>query len=657
MPTGRALIIEPNLRLQNIYRNLAADAGLEPTTARDADQAGVLITTGRPPALMLINLSLPGGDAFAVIRVLRGRASAAECPVVVVSGFAELRSAALRLREELGITEIMSTTFSAEAAGVTIRRAMVRPGSFATPPVETIDSGAAGSSGSRTPTPMPAPMAAPARLPEILREKSRLARLAAMRLVEDQPSDELLQKLVADVASAFRVPMALVSLSLGERQWFKAHFGMSGPGVAPDGISAPPTLSLDGQAMFSRLIVMQEKPPQELEFLRHVIDADRPEPLLVSDARKHPLFASNPLVRAGLIGSLAAAPLVTPGGDTLGTLSILDTKPYALSADATDLLIALARRVAGELEMQSEKRQFEVETSRLRELRAMHEEAVTDLRAVVDAMDAGVLVMDNERRILLANSALSSMLGVSPESIIGFEHQAFLEAIASQFANPEVFLSQLRAPESGAYVGREEIELVQPERRFLRWTCRPVRLRSCEGQLSMFTDVTAERELAVLQERLATTDALTGIANRRGAEEALQREVSRAARESAPIGLIMADLDGFSRINATHGHELGDRVLVEVARRLRASFRPYDTVARWGGEMFLILLPSTFEEHTLMCAERMRAAMESLSVAGERITISAGVTVKHRQEQVKDALDRARSNLQRAKEAGRNRVV
>ncbi len=129
---------------------------------------------------------------------------------------------------------------------------------------------------------------------------------------------------------------------------------------------------------------------------------------------------------------------------------------------------------------------------------------------------------------------------------------------------------------------------------------------------------------------LATTDPLSGLANRRRFLEAAESEIARAARYGGDIGLVMADLDQFKVINDSHGHGAGDRLIAAVAEVLRAEQRPHDVVGRLGGDEFALMLPGASLEATLAVAERVRLAVDRLRVPwhGEvlRATLSLGCT-------------------------------
>ncbi|MDB4945782.1 MAG: hypothetical protein JWP97_5316 [Labilithrix sp.] len=162
-------------------------------------------------------------------------------------------------------------------------------------------------------------------------------------------------------------------------------------------------------------------------------------------------------------------------------------------------------------------------------------------------------------------------------------------------------------------------------------------------------------------QRLATTDALTQLHNRRAFGDMMEREISRCDRSDSPMSVMLFDLDHFKSINDTRGHAGGDLVLAAVGKLLRHQARGHDIVARWGGEEFVIGLPGELESGGKSAAERIRAAIERLDVrdaAGERIPVSAsiGVVERTRYETLEATVDRADRTMYCAKLAGRNRV-
>lgn len=159
-------------------------------------------------------------------------------------------------------------------------------------------------------------------------------------------------------------------------------------------------------------------------------------------------------------------------------------------------------------------------------------------------------------------------------------------------------------------------------------------------------------------EYLASTDKLTGAWNRRRLEEAAGDEINRLERYGHPVSALMLDIDHFKSINDTHGHAIGDRVLVRLAATLRGSFRRSDSLSRWGGEEFIVLCPHTGLSMATLLAERLRKsiALESFPQCG-RITVSIGVAECRLGESWEQWFRRADEALMRAKRNGRNRVA
>jgi two-component system, cell cycle response regulator len=162
----------------------------------------------------------------------------------------------------------------------------------------------------------------------------------------------------------------------------------------------------------------------------------------------------------------------------------------------------------------------------------------------------------------------------------------------------------------------------------------------------------------------AAHDPLTGLWNRGAILDLLMREVSRRQRSADPLGVIMADIDYFKKINDTHGHLVGDAVLREVTRRLAVGVRPYDAVGRYGGEEFLIVFPGCNAANLVVGAERLRHCIADqpieTSVGQLPVTLSLGLaSVEQGEKETLDCeafLRNADEALYAAKARGRNRV-
>ena len=161
--------------------------------------------------------------------------------------------------------------------------------------------------------------------------------------------------------------------------------------------------------------------------------------------------------------------------------------------------------------------------------------------------------------------------------------------------------------------------------------------------------------------RLATTDPLTGVFNRRTFIELAEQELARSRRAGTPLSIMMLDLDHFKRVNDTFGHLTGDEVLVAFTRLIRDCVRRGDLVVRYGGEEFCVLLPATNLPAATALAERIRVrcAAEPLTDKAFRVTVSIGLTAYSggKEATLADLLARADEALYRAKGEGRNQVV
>jgi len=181
-----------------------------------------------------------------------------------------------------------------------------------------------------------------------------------------------------------------------------------------------------------------------------------------------------------------------------------------------------------------------------------------------------------------------------------------------------------------------------------------------EVVLTVIVDISSRKEMEANLERLATTDALTGLPNRASFFSSASVEIKRALRYQRPLGVVMVDIDLFKRINDTFGHEAGDSVLRGFAVLCRSVMRDQDVVARLGGEEFGILLPESDRDSSMVLAERLRAGVERLRFDDMSISLSISVGVSRvlDGELVVDAaLSRADRALYIAKRTGRNQVV
>lgn len=203
--------------------------------------------------------------------------------------------------------------------------------------------------------------------------------------------------------------------------------------------------------------------------------------------------------------------------------------------------------------------------------------------------------------------------------------------------------------------------LATPERRYDALSQAETQRMNNDLSVMMREIAQKNRELKEANEtidRLARTDSLTGLANRRSLDEALHREIARAARLGECLSVIMADLDRFKSINDRYGHSTGDHVLAAAAAVFGTQSRAYDLAARYGGEEFVLLLPGTATDDAIAAAERIRKKVAQMNVpdCSRVITISLGVATWITGEAPQEFISRADAALYRAKSSGRNRV-
>jgi len=169
-------------------------------------------------------------------------------------------------------------------------------------------------------------------------------------------------------------------------------------------------------------------------------------------------------------------------------------------------------------------------------------------------------------------------------------------------------------------------------------------------------DITQEEKYKYKLKQISVTDPLTGICNRRYYEKKVKEEIYNASRYNYPLSIIMCDIDLFKKINDTHGHNVGDEVLIEYTKLIKSLLRKSDTICRIGGEEFMIILPHILVHEAKKVAEKLRISVQEHKKIVP-ITMSFGITQYIKGENKDFMFKRVDSALYKAKESGRNRVV
>ncbi|MCB1971108.1 MAG: diguanylate cyclase [Geminicoccaceae bacterium] len=449
-------------------------------------------------------------------------------------------------------------------------------------------------------------------------EPQRLDRLKSYEIL-DTPPEEAYDRITRLVADLLDAPIALVSLSDAQRQWFKSIVG----------------------APVSEI-------PRHRSFCGHAIHGG--VQMVVEDASRDERFRDNPLVTGDLgIRFYAGSILRSRDGFNLGTLCALDNRVRKLSRDQAAVLEDLAQVIADELE-----------------LRQVATRAVRAEQRLVDAIEAlpdGFALFDADDRLLQCNSAFTRVFGET------------CSVIRPGTAYVDILRNGL---EKGYYpdaLGREEAWLAQRmaghaepkgpvEQRVVNdcWV-RIHESRTREGgSVGYRIDITDSKRYEQLLKTMAWTDSLTGLLNRRRFLELGEKECGRAVRKKLSTSVLIIDVDHFKSINDTYGHDGGDKVLVTLARRWTEFLRQYDVLGRYGGEEFAIFLPDTGIENACVLASRILsiAAAEPVLFGSQRIPVTVSIGVAECGERafsLDQALSCADKALYEAKEGGRNQVV
>ena len=292
--------------------------------------------------------------------------------------------------------------------------------------------------------------------------------------------------------------------------------------------------------------------------------------------------------------------------------------------------------------------------------------------SVLQNLHDAVLVLDSTDRVAVANKAFFAWLGIDA-AIVGkpvlevlAPWPGLVRAVFSEFDEEEVLLDH----PSWRHIDVRR-SVVKDDRGRVRGRVLVLRdinaLRLAELELRDANEKLTAQLVTIqnLQEGLreqALRDPLTGLYNRRYLEETMGRELARSQRDDAPLSFVMIDLDHFKSLNDEHGHAAGDQVLRWFGDLLLVKLRPGDIACRYGGEEFVILMPSAPREVALQRCEDLRVAFTSLvaNASGNRypnVTLSAGLAVSPRDASTTNELRRcADVAMYAAKRAGRNQV-
>lgn len=289
------------------------------------------------------------------------------------------------------------------------------------------------------------------------------------------------------------------------------------------------------------------------------------------------------------------------------------------------------------------------------------EKELETLYSALDNVGNGLLVLDRNLRAVYSNPALHKMFRANSPQEIRSTKPLYADMLAESAKATAVDLEDYVASRLARAISGDPTPMDLPMTNGTVVRCQLAVLPG-GGRMLIYSDVTDIVRNAEELERLATTDGMTGIYNRRHFMTLADREWHRALRYNRPIAFLMIDIDYFKTVNDRFGHQVGDAMIVHLASLARECKRDSDVLARIGGEEFALLLPETNLQQAQSIAERLRGELASnpLVVAPYSIpaTVSIGVAVAAKAMRgVSDLMKAADHALYDAKRAGRNRVI
>lgn len=288
------------------------------------------------------------------------------------------------------------------------------------------------------------------------------------------------------------------------------------------------------------------------------------------------------------------------------------------------------------------------------------------LSSMLDAVGEAVYHTDLDRRIVHWNAGCTRITGHEGSAVVGCRCQDRIVRHVDRKGNELCSTPDcpLLVPLRTGQPHQADLFLHHRDGHLVPVTARTLVHRDAEGRPTGITQIFSERAAGLKAQpdwrRVALTDALTGLGNRRAFRSAWSRAHRGLVARGQSFGVLMVDVDHFKRVNDSHGHALGDKVLRMVARTLAGCVRQNDTVVRWGGEEFLVLLSRATEESLSDLAERLRSLVEkgwvTLPGGGHLgVTVSVGGTLVEVSDGPEEAVSRADTRLFACKAAGRNR--
>lgn len=467
-------------------------------------------------------------------------------------------------------------------------------------------------------------------LPE--NEKARIEALHASKVLDHEPQKHLTEitRLAAKVCSA---PLAALSFVDSNKVFYKSCYGLSLKGLARDD-------------SFCSWVILE------------------PEHLVVTDAREDSRFSANPLVTSVRgIAFYAAVPLITSDGLALGALAVMDHRPRDLKQQQLDGLATLAASAVAHIEL--ERKSLALEQAVAERHQAIESLTASEERytLVVRSGNDGLWDWNLQTNEIDFSSRWKSILGFGEEELSALPDEWFSRIHLEDIERVQADITSHLLGFTPHFQSEHRLKTRDGSYRWVMsrglaaWDAN----RGVYRMAGSMTDVTERKEA---EERLlhnAYHDVLTGLPNRALFMERLQRSLDRAKdRQDYLFAVLFLDVDRFKVVNDSLGHQVGDQLLVAIARRLEGSLRPGDMVARLGGDEFAIVLDHLkLAADATQAAERIQKELGSpFSLSGHEVfaSVSIGIAVSLTPyDKPEDFIRNADTAMYRAKDQGRGR--
>ena len=450
-------------------------------------------------------------------------------------------------------------------------------------------------------------------------EQERIAALRRYDILDTEP-EAAFDRMVQLATYICQTPIAAISLVDEQRQWFKAITGLDAKETSRD-----------------------------VAFCAHTIL--QCETMVVPDAKEDERFFDNPLVVSSPdIRFYAGVPLITSQGHHLGTLCVIDRVPRVLADAQLEAVKVLADNVMAHLDLRLSHKQIR--------------QYVDDLQlaaTIFDASSEAMVITDAENRIITVNPAFTATTGYTINEVVGQNPRV----LKSGKHRNDFYQDMWSSLNTMGHWSGEVWNLRKNGDLYAEWLSINIIFNddgSKRMHVAIFSDITEKKQADELIWKQANYDHLTGLPNRRLFRDRLEQSLKMSHRTSEPMALLFIDLDHFKEVNDAMGHDVGDQLLIEAAKRISQCVRDVDTVARMGGDEFTVILSQILgAQYAGKIANQIILGLSQPYVINDTVlNVSASVGISlyptdgTTSEQVLKSADKA---MYAAKNGGRGRYI